>query len=395
MKYGLVRRCIKACVVTASAFVVAGAMVSCASSSSPSSTALASRVSDSTLTEAPATARSYGIAINSDRRAAAPPLADASSLPPRNEEIWVIERPRTKTSAPDDQHPGCGSLVACIPDLNRLPDSDPVTVPVPLKRTEVNASIVGAISTVEVTQQFVNPFSNKIEAVYVFPLPENAAVNEFIMTVGDRHIHGAGYRNYRLSTHHSGRYSVITAIESETPADFERLRKLPMIRDIVFMNSLVLPATLESDGNLRSAAAALHADMLFIYTFDTTFTNDDFASPLMVVTLGLFPGTTAKVSTTASGLLLDTRTGYIYAVATGHSKKSQLANAWTSKEEADDARLRAESDAFKELVTGIEQTWPKLMLDSANWSARAAEALRARETPRGPLGNTYWTVPGN
>jgi Ca-activated chloride channel family protein len=63
-------------------------------------------------------------------------------------------------------------------------------VPVPLKHTDVKASIAGYIATVDVKQQFHNPFSEKIEAVYVFPLPENAAVNGFLMTVGDRKIRG-------------------------------------------------------------------------------------------------------------------------------------------------------------------------------------------------------------
>jgi Ca-activated chloride channel family protein len=60
----------------------------------------------------------------------------------------------------------------------------------PLKHTDVHASIGGYISTVEVTQQFLNPYSGKIEAVYVFPLPHNAAVNEFVMTIGERRIRG-------------------------------------------------------------------------------------------------------------------------------------------------------------------------------------------------------------
>ncbi|MCP4592435.1 MAG: VWA domain-containing protein, partial [bacterium] len=46
------------------------------------------------------------------------------------------------------------------------------------------------IATVEVTQQYHNPYDGKIEAVYVFPLPQNAAVNEFVMTVGERRIRG-------------------------------------------------------------------------------------------------------------------------------------------------------------------------------------------------------------
>src|SRR5207247_7169586 len=56
--------------------------------------------------------------------------------------------------------------------------------------TDVKASISGYIGSVEVVQQFLNPYSSKIEAVYVFPLPHNAAVNEFIMTIGDRRIRG-------------------------------------------------------------------------------------------------------------------------------------------------------------------------------------------------------------
>ena len=54
----------------------------------------------------------------------------------------------------------------------------------------MKAAIAAYIATVEVAQQYHNPYSEKIEAVYVFPLPENAAVNEFLMTIGDRRIRG-------------------------------------------------------------------------------------------------------------------------------------------------------------------------------------------------------------
>ena len=63
-------------------------------------------------------------------------------------------------------------------------------VPLPLKHTDVQASVLGYIATVRVTQQFHNPFDSNIEAKYVFPLPHNAAVNEFIMTIGERRIRG-------------------------------------------------------------------------------------------------------------------------------------------------------------------------------------------------------------
>ena len=60
----------------------------------------------------------------------------------------------------------------------------------PLKHTDVNADISGFISRVVVTQQFENPFKEKIEAVYVFPLPQNAAVDDMTMIVGERTIRG-------------------------------------------------------------------------------------------------------------------------------------------------------------------------------------------------------------
>src|SRR5215217_4936469 len=60
----------------------------------------------------------------------------------------------------------------------------------PLKHTNVKAEISGFISRVVVTQQFENPFKEKIEAVYTFPLPQNAAVDDMAMIVGDRTVRG-------------------------------------------------------------------------------------------------------------------------------------------------------------------------------------------------------------
>ena len=63
-------------------------------------------------------------------------------------------------------------------------------VPLPLKHTAVDAAVKGYIGTVNVKQEYENPFDTKIEAVYVFPLPEKAAVSEFLMVIGERTIRG-------------------------------------------------------------------------------------------------------------------------------------------------------------------------------------------------------------
>ena len=60
----------------------------------------------------------------------------------------------------------------------------------PLKHTEVKAKITGNVSRVEVTQTFTNPFSDPLEAVYVFPLPSGAAVDDMEIKIGDRIIKG-------------------------------------------------------------------------------------------------------------------------------------------------------------------------------------------------------------
>lgn len=203
-------------------------------------------------------------------------------------------------------------------------------------------------------------------------------------------VQGSGYRSYGADAYGYGRYSVVTTLDAEQPEDIDRLRKLALVRDVVFLNRLVLPPKLNTDLDLRAAAGSLHADMLLIYTFDTTFRTDDYATPLTLVTLGLFPGKSAQVHTTASAAIVDTRTGYIYATATGSSRQSQPANAWTSEQAADDARLRAEREALRDVLSSIEQVWPRLILDSPRWSSLPAPA----PAPAAPPGSTYWTVPG-
>ncbi|WP_376786474.1 VIT domain-containing protein, partial [Planktothrix agardhii] len=58
----------------------------------------------------------------------------------------------------------------------------------PLKQTQVKAKISGNVSQVEVSQTFENPFQEPLEAIYVFPLPDQAAVDQMVIKIGDRTI---------------------------------------------------------------------------------------------------------------------------------------------------------------------------------------------------------------
>lgn len=70
--------------------------------------------------------------------------------------------------------------------LFRIDPRGEMTSACPLKHTDVKAEISGFIARVTVTQQFENPSEEKIEAVYTFPLPDKAAVDDMTIKAGDR-----------------------------------------------------------------------------------------------------------------------------------------------------------------------------------------------------------------
>jgi Ca-activated chloride channel family protein len=56
----------------------------------------------------------------------------------------------------------------------------------PLTRTDVKIDVAGDVVSTSVTQRFTNPYKERIEAVYVFPLPARSAVDDMEMHVGRR-----------------------------------------------------------------------------------------------------------------------------------------------------------------------------------------------------------------
>ncbi|MCG8352310.1 MAG: VWA domain-containing protein [Chloroflexales bacterium] len=62
--------------------------------------------------------------------------------------------------------------------------------PLPLQHTDVRVGIIGPLADVWVTQQFQNTHTRPLEAIYVFPLPEDAAVTDLTLTIGERVIRG-------------------------------------------------------------------------------------------------------------------------------------------------------------------------------------------------------------
>src|SRR4051794_35432404 len=90
-------------------------------------------------------------------------------IPPLTDE----ELPRA--TAGDE--PGFGSLLTLRGHL-------------PLKAMDIQGRIDGLLSQVSVRQTFVNPLDEPLEATYIFPLPDRAAVRGFRIVIGGRTIEG-------------------------------------------------------------------------------------------------------------------------------------------------------------------------------------------------------------
>lgn len=179
-------------------------------------------------------------------------------------------------------------------------------------------------------------------------------------------VQAPSYSNYHLretgrTPGEAGRYSVIMTKEVEAQSDLDRITALPQVSGLTTLNRLLLPEKLESDRELREAAARLHADLVLVYTFDTAFFDTDAAKPLSVITLGLSPTRKIVATTTVSALLMDTRTGYIYSTYDATERATTLSTSWGSGDSADKVRRETEGRAFGKLVNELVASWPTLL----------------------------------
>ena len=72
----------------------------------------------------------------------------------------------------------------------------------------------------------------------------------------------------------------MTTRELQEEQALERLGGLPLVSAMVPFTGLLVPEELQGDEELRTAAARLHADMVLVYTVDTTFRTEDRAAPV-------------------------------------------------------------------------------------------------------------------
>ena len=170
-----------------------------------------------------------------------------------------------------------------------------------------------------------------------------------------------GYKSLTNEGVGGGNFSVVTVRDMEKDEDFGRLAKLPDLAQISPMSRLLLPSRFQSDKELRTVAARLNADMLLIYTVDTAFLNTDTSTPLSVISLGFGPTIKARIISTVSAILMDTRTGYIYGTVEETAKKEITTSAISTQNECDKIRLQTERAAFEQFLAEFETPWPGIV----------------------------------
>ncbi|BFM10071.1 hypothetical protein R50072_02240 [Simiduia litorea] len=192
-------------------------------------------------------------------------------------------------------------------------------------------------------------------------LSKQPAAN-FPANISVARVQAPGYQSYRMDSYGTGRYSVVTTREVETDADFERLAKLPQVAGIAPLNRILLPTQLDSIKALREASARLRADILMIYTFDTSFhAGEQKFAPLNVISLGFLNNKEVSVSTTVSVAFFDVRTEYLFGLAEATAKESKHSSVWSTEDAVDDMRVATEVAAFQKLLPEIEKTWQGIL----------------------------------
>ncbi|MEM7283714.1 MAG: hypothetical protein AAF438_19035 [Pseudomonadota bacterium] len=176
---------------------------------------------------------------------------------------------------------------------------------------------------------------------------------------------GAGYYAFGQVCYGRGKYCVVSTQDKAKEEHLNRLSALPKVAGIAPLNRLMLPEELKSVRELRRAAASLQTDMLLVYTMDTRFHVDRTeVGPLQVIALGFLPNKKAKVTTTASAVLFDVRTGFVYGTAESTATERKRSTFWGTQDAIDKARRKAEQQSFAGLMDEFEVLWQDIATHS-------------------------------
>lgn len=176
-------------------------------------------------------------------------------------------------------------------------------------------------------------------------------------------IQSPDYRSYSTDGDAPGSYSrapfkVILTQELLIDRQMEALLSWPSVAGAAPVSRLMIPPRLDSIDDLRLAGAKIQADILLVYTVDTSFRIQGKGyGPLTAISLGMIPDRDAYITATASAILIDVRSGFVYGVAEATAKTSGLTSVWKARDTVDRKRIEAEEESFGRLMDQLTKTW--------------------------------------
>jgi hypothetical protein len=199
---------------------------------------------------------------------------------------------------------------------------------------------------------------NGIDSEEISGIMSREPAASFPAVVAFARIQSPSYRSYSADTYGTGAYSVVTTRELLGDAEAAAIASWPQVQSVTPLSRLLLPGQLDNLRDLRTASARLKADILLIFTIDTSFRVDGKSiGPLSLVSLGMLRDRETVVTSTASAILIDVRSGYVYGVAEATASETKKTSAWGSASAVDQSRLVTERDAFDGLFRELEKTW--------------------------------------
>lgn len=173
-----------------------------------------------------------------------------------------------------------------------------------------------------------------------------------------------GYSSGSNTSVGTGAFAIVTTRDIETDESFARLGRMPRVAAVAPVSRLLVPASLGSTRDLRTAAAQLRADAVVVYTIDTRFrTETAELGPLQTIALGFLPSKKAIVNATCAFMIVDVRTGFVYGTGETTATEDQRSNVWGTGAAIEEARLRAERRAFEAGVGEMERLWASVLAE--------------------------------
>jgi len=203
----------------------------------------------------------------------------------------------------------------------------------------------------------------------------------FPATIAVARVQAPGYDPWRPAPPETrGTYSVVTTRDIEVEDALAGIANQPQVAGVATFTKMVAPSEPQSERELRAAAAKLRADLLLVYTLDSSVRRDHVLMPVAVLTLGALAFDRVHVVSTASALLLDTRTGFVYGAAEATARDDGWQHLlFSSSFEAQ--MLAVEGDAFAKLAGEFGELWSGVLASQGIDAAAGEGAAEAAEGP--------------